>query len=112
MQDQADQIHISLLKEKTDMKSPNMSRRKFLQLASLASAGVAVSIAGLPVFAQDATATTAPSLPAAPAPGPIDLEAAGGMDKLVEAAKAEGELSTVALPDDWANYGQIKKDFF
>jgi putative spermidine/putrescine transport system substrate-binding protein len=97
------------------MKSTNMSRRKFLQLATLASAGVAVSIAGMPAFAQDATATVAPTavtLPPAPAAGPIDLAAAGGMDKLIEAAKAEGELSTVALPDDWANYGQIKKDFF
>ncbi|MEP6986991.1 MAG: ABC transporter substrate-binding protein [Chloroflexota bacterium] len=98
------------------MKSTNMSRRKFLQLASLASAGIAVSIAGMPAFAQDATAevtpTAEPALPAAPAAGPIDLKAAGGMDKLIEAAKAEGELSTVALPDSWANYGQIKKDFF
>jgi len=91
-----------------------MSRRKFLQLASLASAGIAVSIAGMPAFAQDATAEATPEavLPAAPAPGPIDLEAAGGMDKLIEAAKAEGELSTIALPDSWANYVQIKKDFF
>ncbi len=93
------------------MKSTNMSRRKFLQLASLASAGIAVSIAGMPVFAQDATATPG-VLPAAPEAGPIDLEAIGGMDKLVELAKAEGELSTIALPDDWANYGQMKKDFF
>ena len=93
------------------MKSTNMSRRKFLQLASMASAGIAVSIAGIPAFAQDATATPEAPLPAAPAPGPIDLEAAGGMDKLIEAAKAEGELSTIALPDSWANYVQIKKDF-
>jgi len=92
-----------------------MSRRKFLQLASLASAGIAVGIAGMPAFAQDATAevtpTAEPALPPAPEPGPIDLTAAGGMDKLVEAAKAEGELSIIAIPDGWANYGQIKKDF-
>lgn len=93
------------------MKSSNMSRRKFLQLASLASAGIAVNIVGLPAFAQDATATPG-VLPPAPAPGPIDLEAAGGMDALIEAARAEGELSTIALPDSWANYVQIKKDFF
>jgi putative spermidine/putrescine transport system substrate-binding protein len=31
----------------------------------------------------------------------------GGMDKLVEAAKAEGELNVIALPPDWANYGAI-----
>jgi putative spermidine/putrescine transport system substrate-binding protein len=95
------------------MNSKRVSRRKFLQLSALASAGVGVSIIGLPhLFAQEATATPEPALPPAPAAGPIDLKAAGGMDKLIEAAKAEGQLSTIALPDDWANYGQIKKDFF
>jgi len=58
----------------------------------------------------EATAAPAP-LPAAPAPGPIDLKAIGGMDALVEAAKKEAELSTIALPDDWANYGEVKKAF-
>lgn len=31
----------------------------------------------------------------------------GGMDKLVDAAKGEGELNVIALPPDWANYGAI-----
>ncbi len=35
----------------------------------------------------------------------------GGMDKLVEAAKAEGELNVIALPPDWANYGAIIDTF-
>ena len=35
----------------------------------------------------------------------------GGMDKLIEAAKAEGELNVIALPPDWANYGEIIKAF-
>ena len=35
----------------------------------------------------------------------------GGMDGLIEAAKAEGELNVIALPDDWANYGEIIKTF-
>ena len=33
------------------------------------------------------------------------------MNALVEAAQKEKELSTIALPDDWANYGEIKKAF-
>lgn len=95
------------------MQPRNISRRKFLQWSALVSAGVGASLVGLPrVFAQDPTATPEPALPPAPAPGPIDLKAAGGMDKLIEAAKAEGQLSTIALPNDWANYGQMKKDFF
>jgi putative spermidine/putrescine transport system substrate-binding protein len=85
-----------------------LSRRQFLNLAAAASAaGLVLPRLG---FAQDATAV--PELPPAPAPGPLTAEAAGGMDALIEAANAEGELSTIALPDDWANYGEIKRVFF
>lgn len=38
-------------------------------------------------------------------------EEAGGMDALVEAAKAEGQLNVIALPPDWANYGEIIDTF-
>ncbi len=31
----------------------------------------------------------------------------GGMDALVAAAQKEGELNVIALPPDWANYGEI-----
>jgi putative spermidine/putrescine transport system substrate-binding protein len=37
--------------------------------------------------------------------------AMGGMDKLVAAAKKEGQLNVIALPPDWANYGNIIKAF-
>ncbi|HXW80027.1 MAG TPA: extracellular solute-binding protein [Acidimicrobiales bacterium] len=33
------------------------------------------------------------------------------MTALVKAAKAEGKLNVVALPNNWANYGNIIKDF-
>jgi putative spermidine/putrescine transport system substrate-binding protein len=33
------------------------------------------------------------------------------MDKLVEAAKKEGTVNVIALPPDWANYGEIIKAF-
>lgn len=36
---------------------------------------------------------------------------AGGVEKLIELARAEGNLSTIALPDDWANYGEMKQKF-
>ncbi|MGK2879757.1 MAG: ABC transporter substrate-binding protein [Mycobacterium sp.] len=35
----------------------------------------------------------------------------GGMDGLIEAAKAEGQLNVIALPPDWANYGKIIETF-
>ncbi len=37
--------------------------------------------------------------------------AAGGMTKLVAAAKKEGQLNVIALPPTWANYGNIIKTF-
>lgn len=35
----------------------------------------------------------------------------GGMDGLIAAAKAEGQLNVIALPPDWANYGAIISAF-
>jgi putative spermidine/putrescine transport system substrate-binding protein len=35
----------------------------------------------------------------------------GGLEGLVEAAKAEGELNVIALPPDWANYGAVINAF-
>ena len=39
------------------------------------------------------------------------LAALGGMSALVKAARAEGELNVITLPANWANYGNIMKDF-
>jgi ABC-type Fe3+ transport system substrate-binding protein len=35
----------------------------------------------------------------------------GGMDALVKAAQAEGQLNVIALPPDWANYGEMLDTF-
>ncbi|GAA2639159.1 ABC transporter substrate-binding protein [Paractinoplanes durhamensis] len=35
----------------------------------------------------------------------------GGLDALIAAAKKEGELNVIALPPNWANYGEIIKAF-
>ncbi len=37
--------------------------------------------------------------------------AAGSMEDLVAAAKAEGELTTIALPHDWCGYGELIENF-
>ncbi|MFD2090601.1 ABC transporter substrate-binding protein [Blastococcus deserti] len=39
------------------------------------------------------------------------VEDFGGMEALVEAAQAEGELNVIALPPDWANYGEMLETF-
>lgn len=53
---------------------------------------------------RDAVAQAA----AATATSAADL---GGMEQLVAAAKAEGELNVIALPPDWANYGKMIETF-
>jgi putative spermidine/putrescine transport system substrate-binding protein len=37
--------------------------------------------------------------------------AAGSMEDLVAAAKAEGELTVIALPHDWCGYGELIENF-
>src|SRR6516162_10416225 len=37
--------------------------------------------------------------------------AGGGMNALVTAAEKEGQLNVITLPANWANYGNIMKDF-
>ncbi|MFZ4895538.1 ABC transporter substrate-binding protein [Plantibacter sp. Mn2098] len=73
------------------------------------------TLTALATLAIAATALTACSTSAAPAgsDGKVDAATAtsakdfGGIDGLVKAAKAEGQLNVIALPDNWANYGKI-----
>ncbi|MEK6438014.1 ABC transporter substrate-binding protein [Pseudonocardia sp. T1-2H] len=87
------------------IRSPHRSRRVLVTAAvgavvalgavgCVSSAGSSSSASGGNAWA---TATSA--------------QAGGGMDALVAAAKAEGTLNVIALPPDWANYGNIIKAF-
>ena len=64
-----------------------------------------------------AVVLTACGQAATPAPSNVDWStvksaAEGGvMDVLIAAAKAEGELNVIALPDDWCNYGEMISTF-
>jgi putative spermidine/putrescine transport system substrate-binding protein len=69
-------------------------------------AGVVLAGAGCAPPAAEPTSSSASGAAAA-----TSAEALGGMDALVAAAKAEGELNVIALPPDWANYGEIIKTF-
>ncbi|MBI1776618.1 MAG: ABC transporter substrate-binding protein [Proteobacteria bacterium] len=42
---------------------------------------------------------------------PVAPASAQGMDKLVAAAKAEGQLTVIALPRDWCGYGEVIDSF-
>ena len=58
--------------------------------------------------------TEAPTEAMTEAPTEAATEAPAGsmdMDALIEAAKAEGTLTTIALPHDWCNYGEAIETF-
>lgn len=57
-----------------------------------------------------ACAETPKSTPVKPSVA-TSAQEAGGMDKLIAAAKKEGALNAIALPRDWANYGGLIDDF-
>ena len=76
------------------------------------------SLVGLAVFTAAALSLSACASGDADASG-SDVDAAtatsvsafGDLDGLIAAAQEEGELNVIALPDDWANYGEIKALF-
>ncbi len=64
-----------------------------------------------------AAATAVPATEVATTSANVDFstvksaEEAGGMDALIAAAKAEGELNVITLPRDWCNYGEMIDSF-
>jgi putative spermidine/putrescine transport system substrate-binding protein len=57
------------------------------------------------------TSSSGGTVSEATAASATSLSAFGGMSGLIKAAKAEGQLNVITLPDNWANYGTIMKDF-
>ncbi len=55
--------------------------------------------------------STAASASASDWSNATSAEDGGGMDALVAAAQAEGELNVIALPEDWCNYGDMITTF-
>jgi putative spermidine/putrescine transport system substrate-binding protein len=81
-----------------------MKRHKLLQ----------VLVFGVLIFALAGCAPVAQApAPAAEATQPAAEEAAApsGMEELIAAAQAEGELTVIALPRDWCNYGEVIDSF-
>ncbi|MCJ1672823.1 MULTISPECIES: ABC transporter substrate-binding protein [unclassified Rathayibacter] len=85
-----------------------MTTQRFPRPGVLAAATAALALT-LTACSGDAGASTGDaSVDASTATSAADL---GGLDALVEAAKAEGELNVIALPDNWANYGELISGF-
>lgn len=74
---------------------------------------IALAIMACAPAAQPTTAppTAAPAQPTAGGAQPTSAPAMSELDKLYEAAKAEGQLTVIALPHDWCNYGGIIEGF-
>jgi putative spermidine/putrescine transport system substrate-binding protein len=78
-------------------------------LAAVTSAVVVLGLAACAPPEKNSTGTkTESGVNAAQATSVGDF---GSMDKLIAAAKAEGELNVIALPPDWANYKEIIDTF-
>ena len=83
-----------------------LSRAGIAGVAALTALGIAAC--SPPAKTTESPASSAGGKSAATATSAADL---GGTDALIAAAKKEGELNVIALPPDWANYGEIIKAF-
>ncbi len=73
----------------------SLDRGKLLRRGLAAGAGLTILSLSDTALAARARALANPPLKGTP----------GGMKALIAAAKKEGKLNDIALPDDWANYG-------
>ena len=84
-------------------------------LISALAVGAAIAVSACSPPTSEGTSSDSPA--ASGSAGAVDAktatsaEAFGGLAGLEAAAKAEGALNVIALPPDWANYGEIIKAF-
>ena len=83
------------------LEESEMSRSAMLKRSVAAAAGLTVLGTGGSAFAARQMRAAAPPL----------RGNAVSMKDLVAAAKKEGHLNTIALPPDWANYGEMMSTF-
>ncbi len=87
-----------------------MKQRVSLGLSLMILFSLILAACGAPATPAAPVATQAPAKTEAPA-APAAQPAAGSLDELVKAAQAEGELTVIALPHDWCNYGGVIEAF-
>ena len=63
------------------------------------------------VAACSSTGTTGSAAPSADGTAAASGGTDAGLEELIAAAKAEGTLTTIALPHDWCNYGEMIEGF-
>lgn len=64
-----------------------------------------------PAPTEPPAATAAATMPAATAPAAAPTAPAANLDSLIAAAKQEGQLTVIALPHDWCDYGDMITQF-
>jgi putative spermidine/putrescine transport system substrate-binding protein len=84
-----------------------LTRTRTLPRLIVGGAILAIVVAACGGGASQAPATSAPTS----APTTAATDAPDPMQALVDAAKAEGTLTTIALPHDWCNYGGVIDGF-
>jgi putative spermidine/putrescine transport system substrate-binding protein len=83
------------------LEEEGMSRSSMLRRSAAAAFGLTVM----------GSAGTALGATRARLAGPPTVETKAGLALLVKNAKKEGHLNTIALPPDWANYGEMISTF-
>ncbi|UXA17946.1 ABC transporter substrate-binding protein [Mycobacterium sp. SMC-4] len=81
-----------------------MNTSRPMMIAAGAAVATLLAVSCAPPPERESGGQTEGGVHAAEATSAADF---GGMDGLIEAAQAEGELNVIALPPDWANYGAI-----
>jgi putative spermidine/putrescine transport system substrate-binding protein len=84
--------------------TPRTTARSFAAVALATVAAVALAGCGGAAAGSGDSGDSGSSVDAATATSLADF---GSLADLEEAAKAEGQLNVIALPRDWANYGEI-----
>ena len=91
------------------------TERSTFRLVSLGAAAVLVfaacSSTGATTAPSTAPASTAPASTAPASAGTSAAPSSDAMAALVTAAKAEGNLTTIALPHNWCDYGDMLTGF-
>src|SRR5438874_11308762 len=83
------------------LEEEGMSRSSMLRRSAAAAFGLTVMGS-----ASTALGATRAGFASPPAKGTKE-----GLAALIKAAKKEGHLNTIALPPDWANYGELISTF-
>jgi putative spermidine/putrescine transport system substrate-binding protein len=83
------------------LEEEGMSRSSMLRRSAAAAFGLTIM----------GSASTALGATRARLAGPPTVETKAGLALLVKNAKKEGHLNTIALPPDWANYGEMISTF-